>query len=89
MQGIMIFKLFMDGFVFNLVFFLALLSALLIYSLMLSDIDEKTYELGMLRTLGLPKIRIIVLILIEAMGFALPGLGLGLLLAYMFNTAIA
>ena len=32
--------------------FLAILSFVLIYSLMLSDVDSKTYEYGMLRALG-------------------------------------
>ena len=32
--------------------FLAILSAQLIYSLMLSDVEERTFEMGMLRALG-------------------------------------
>jgi len=35
-----------------IIFFLAILSSQLLYSLMLSDVDTKTYEYGMLRALG-------------------------------------
>lgn len=35
-----------------IVAFLAILCIQLIYSLMLSDVEEKTYEFGMLRALG-------------------------------------
>lgn len=36
----------------TIVIFLGILSAQLIYSLMLSDVEEKTFEFGMLRALG-------------------------------------
>ena len=35
-----------------IIFFLAILSSQLLYSLMLSDVDTKPYEYGMLRALG-------------------------------------
>lgn len=35
--------------------FLTILSSLMIYGLMLSDIDTKTFEFGMLRALGFNK----------------------------------
>ena len=36
----------------TVVFFLCILSVQLIYSLMISDVEEKTYQYGMLRALG-------------------------------------
>lgn len=45
--------LFLDSVFMNIVFFLFLLSVMLIYSLMVADVDGKTYEMGMLRALGL------------------------------------
>lgn len=36
-------------------FLLLMLSVLLIYSLMIGDVEEKTYEFGMLRALGFKK----------------------------------
>lgn len=46
------------------VFLLIILSVILIYSLMLGDVDDKTYEFGMLRALGLKENSLISLILI-------------------------
>ena len=45
-------KVFLVSSMSTVVFFLGILSIVLIYSLMLSDVDEKTYEYGMLRALG-------------------------------------
>ena len=39
----------------------------------------------MLRCLGLPKKNIVLLIIIEALSFAVPGLILGLIMAYLWN----
>jgi len=46
----------------TVVFFLAILSVMLIYSLMLSDVDEKTYQYGMLRALGFKNKNLMALI---------------------------
>lgn len=43
---------------------LLMLSILLIYSLMIGDIEEKTYEFGMLRALGFKKTWLIVLLML-------------------------
>ena len=45
-------RVFLSSSMSTVVFFLGILSVVLIYSLMLSDVDEKTYEYGMLRALG-------------------------------------
>lgn len=45
-------RVFLNSSLSTVVFFLAILSVQLIYSLMLSDVDEKTYQYGMLRALG-------------------------------------
>ena len=45
--------LFLENIFANIIFFLVLLSIALIYSLMVGDVDSKTYEMGMLRALGL------------------------------------
>ncbi len=82
-------KLLLDNMVSTAVFILALLAILLIYSLMISDVEEKTYEFGMLRALGLRKISLVSLLLLQGLTFALPGLFMGLLLAYAINAAIA
>ena len=45
-------KTFLDSTLITIIIFLGMLSAMLLYSLMLSDVDSKTYEYGMLRSLG-------------------------------------
>lgn len=49
MEGLLTIKLFLNNIIIITVFLLSMLSILLIYSLMLSDVEEKTYEFGMLR----------------------------------------
>ena len=43
----------------TIIIFLAILSTMLIYSLMLQDVNSKTYEYGMLRALGFKKFYLI------------------------------
>jgi ABC-type antimicrobial peptide transport system permease subunit len=88
MNGFLIIKNFLDNMVFSATFLLLLLSALLIYSLMIGDVEEKAYEFGMLRALGFDKRWLIVLLLLEALVFAVPGLILGLLSSYLLNSII-
>jgi ABC-type antimicrobial peptide transport system permease subunit len=45
---------------------LAFVSGIVVYSLMLFDIDERRYEMGMLRTLGMSKQSIIVIVFNQA-----------------------
>lgn len=59
------------------------LSILLIYSLMLGNLGEKMYEYGMLRALGMRNKTLIGLLFGQAMAFALPGMSLGFLLAWI------
>ena len=54
MTGFLLLKNFLDNINNIVIFFLVILGVLLIYSLMNANVDEKTYEFGMLRTLGLP-----------------------------------
>jgi ABC-type antimicrobial peptide transport system permease subunit len=65
----------------TVVAFLALLSCQLIYSLMLSDVEEKTFEFGMLRALGFNRNNIIYTIIVSAFTFSVPGVLSGLLAA--------
>lgn len=69
----------------TIVFFLVILSIQLIYSLMLSDVEEKTYQYGMLRALGFRNKNLIGLISLQSFSFSVPGLLGGLLVAYILN----
>jgi ABC-type antimicrobial peptide transport system permease subunit len=52
MKSVSMITIFMDSIMFAIVAFLCIVSSKLIYSLMLSDVENKTYEIGMLRALG-------------------------------------
>lgn len=56
-------KIFLDNMISASLFLLVMLAVFLIYSLMISDIEEKTYEFGMLRALGFRKSALVKLIL--------------------------
>ena len=68
--------------------FLSFLSAMLLYSLMLSDVDSKTYEYGMLRALGFRKHMLVLMIVEQSLGFSLPGLFLGVVIAGILNVML-
>jgi len=52
MKAVEFITIFTNSNMLAIVAFLAILCTQLIYSLMLSDVEEKTYEFGMLRALG-------------------------------------
>ena len=54
---------------------------------MLSDVDEKTYEFGMLRALGFNTRNVKVTIISQSFFFAVPGLLIGLFMAASGNLA--
>ena len=68
--------------------FLWMLSVILVYTLMLGNVDERTYEFGMLRSLGFKKRNLIIMILLQGLIFAIPGLIFGLVTAYICNNYI-
>lgn len=88
-QAVLLVKNFLDNVFVSAVFILILLSVLLIYSLMISNVDEKTYEFGMLRALGLKSKSLIVLLLIEGLIYAIPGMSLGLIFSFIFNATVS
>lgn len=55
---------------------------------MLSDVEEKTYEFGMLRALGFNTKNVGVTIIIQAISFAMPGLLFGFFTAAILNVII-
>ena len=60
----------------------------MIYSLMLSDVEEKTFEFGMLRALGFNTGTIMGTILTQSFMFSIPGLALGIGTAALINTNV-
>ena len=70
--------------IFNTVLIILVgLGIMLIYSLLLSDVEDKTYEFGMLRALGLEKTSLILLLIIQSIFYSVPGIVISLICAYL------
>lgn len=87
--GFLTLKIFLQDIFFGIMFFLWLLSIMLVYSLMLGNVDERTYEFGMMRALGFKKNNLIYLIILKGISFSIPGTILGLSSSYIINNFIA
>jgi len=72
---------------FTIVFFLFIIDLILIYSMMLQDVEERTYEFAMLKTLGFRDSSLIVLLVIQTIFFAVPATCIGFLLLWIFTQA--
>ena len=68
--------------------FLTVLASMLVLSLMLADVDGKTYEYGMLRALGFMKRHLVAMITLNSFTFSLPGLFLGVMMAWLLNLCL-
>ena len=70
------------GVILNMILFiLFLLSVILLYSLLLVSVETKTFDMGVVRVLGLNKIGVILMILLQSLSYVLPGIVLGLILS--------
>lgn len=67
---------------------IAVLGIILIYSILISNVEEKTYEYGMIRALGLEKSSLVQVILIYSLYFAIPGIIVGMILAYLVSILV-
>jgi ABC-type lipoprotein release transport system permease subunit len=56
---------------------------------MLGNVNERTYEFGMMRSLGFKKNNLILLIIFQGFIFAIPGTLLGLITSYITNNFVA
>ena len=88
-NGFSVIKAFLNNILTAVLALLTILSCVLIYSMMLSNVNEKTYEFGMLRSLGLPQTKLINILILNAMFFSVPGLALGLIICYVINSLIS
>ena len=64
------------------------LSSVLIYSLMMINVQSRQFELAVRRMLGATKLQIIALLVAQAMAFALPSVILGLTLAHFITAEL-
>lgn len=72
----------------TIIIFLSILSSMLMYSLVLQDVNSKTYEYGMLRALGFKKVDLIEVISLKSSIFSAVGLFLGMIVAVIINIAL-
>jgi len=82
-------RMFLDNIFGSVLALLVLLGSLLIYSLQLADVESKTYEYGMLRALGMKHRTLVQILCSKAMMFAIPGILLGWMIAFVANVPLA
>lgn len=100
MYGIRFMGLFL-GLILNMIItVLTLLSIVLIYSLLMINVETKKFEMGVLRMLGVKRVGIIQLVLMQSLTYGIPGtiagiiagvlgyLGISYLLSAIFQTQI-
>ena len=75
----------MDALMNTIIIFLCMIAGLLIYSLMISDTEEKTFEFAMLRALGFNTNNIMATIIYQVVLFVIPGLSFGLIFSSFLN----
>eukprot|EP01059_Diplonema_ambulator_P033329 TRINITY_DN6908_c0_g1_i1.p1 TRINITY_DN6908_c0_g1~~TRINITY_DN6908_c0_g1_i1.p1 ORF type:complete len:794 (+),score=135.58 TRINITY_DN6908_c0_g1_i1:80-2461(+) len=88
MQGFYFLRLFLEQIFTAVAITLTVLGCILIYALLMSNVQEKTFEHGMLRALGFRKASLINLITIQALSFTIPGVATAMLLAFIANVVI-
>jgi len=62
---------------------LFMISVLLIYSLLMLSMESKSFELGVMRMVGLSKNNIIVLIIMQSFMFVLPSIISGFVVSFI------
>ncbi|RKP01614.1 hypothetical protein CXG81DRAFT_25710 [Caulochytrium protostelioides] len=76
-------QLYLNETFFLIVFALVILGIILVYSLLLANVEEKAFQYGMWRMLGMTHTMLIEVIVVQSLWFSLPAIGLGLMFAFM------
>ena len=71
----------------TVIVFLFILDFIVIYTIMLSDVEERTYDFAMLRTLGFKNTSLVVLLLMQALLYSIPATIIGFILLEIFKSA--
>ena len=78
------------GLIFSLVIVIFVaISILLIYSLLLTSVETKSYEIGIFRMVGLNKRGLIMMVLTQSILFVLPAVALAVLVSFPSLGAIS
>lgn len=71
--------------VFNLVMLLLfMISVLLIYSLLMLSMESKSFDLGVMRMVGLSKVNVMLLIVLQSIMFVIPSIICGFIVSFSF-----
>jgi ABC-type antimicrobial peptide transport system permease subunit len=81
-------QLFLNNIFFVVMLLLAFLGCMVVYALLLGNVESKTYEYGMLRALGMWHQTLSRLLSLNAMSFAIPALFFALVFSSLVNIAI-
>lgn len=71
-----------------IVVIMVVLCAMVIYTLMISNVEAKTYEFGMLQALGVRSGALVNLLVAQALFYGIPGLAIGVALAAVANMPV-
>ena len=71
----------------TVVVFLFILDFIVIYTIMLSDVDERTYDFAMLRCLGFKNSSLVLLLVMQALLYSIPATIIGFTLLEIFTSA--
>lgn len=89
LQSLYFIRLFLDQIMTAVMVVLVVLSVMLVYSLLLSDVEQKTYEFGMMRALGMKHQSLITLLIIQSFTYSIPAILVGLILAYLLSLPVS
>eukprot|EP00003_Mantamonas_plastica_P015601 TRINITY_DN2635_c0_g2_i3.p1 TRINITY_DN2635_c0_g2~~TRINITY_DN2635_c0_g2_i3.p1 ORF type:complete len:1218 (-),score=362.13 TRINITY_DN2635_c0_g2_i3:46-3648(-) len=82
-------RLFLDQIFSAVTVFLVILGSMLIYSLLISDVEEKTYEYGMLRALGMEHSMLVEVLTSQALLFSIPAICIALFLCFLVGIPVS
>ena len=72
----------------TIVILIVILGIILVYSLLITNADERKFEVAMLRAMGIAKPQLVSLMTLEALVFILPGVALGVAMLFFINAMI-
>lgn len=82
-------RLFLDQLLLSTEVFLLAIESYLIYSLLLAEVEDKVYDMGMLRALGMEQYTLIAVLSFMSLFFAVPAIVGGIILAHLGFMPIA
>ena len=88
MKFLTFFKLFLNEMLFSCIVLMTTLVLIVIYSLLLNDVEERTYTYGMLRALGMKRVTLIQIMLLKAITFSIPATFVAFILVQLMNIPV-